>query len=101
MSKPRITRADVEHVARLARLDLGAAELDEYTGQLASILEYADDIEALDTDGVPPTAHPLPLRNVLRPDEPRPCLDRDEVLAAAPDAVDGRFRVPPVLGEQL
>jgi aspartyl-tRNA(Asn)/glutamyl-tRNA(Gln) amidotransferase subunit C len=101
MSQPRITRADAEHVARLARLDLDAAELDEYTGQLASILEYADDIAALDTDGVPPTAHPLPLRNVLRPDEPRPCVDRDEVLAAAPDAVDGRFRVPPVLGEQL
>ena len=101
MSEPRITRADAEHVARLARLDLNDAELDEYTGQLASILEYAEDIAALDTDGVPPTAHPLPLRNVLRPDVARPGVDRDEVLAAAPDAEDGRFRVPPVLGEQL
>ena len=101
MSEPRISRADAEHVARLARLDLTDAELEEYTGQLASILEYAEDIAALDTEGVPPTAHPLPLRNVLRPDEVRPGVDRDEVLAAAPDAEDGRFRVPPVLGEQL
>jgi aspartyl-tRNA(Asn)/glutamyl-tRNA(Gln) amidotransferase subunit C len=101
LSEPRISRADAEHVARLARLDLNDAELDEYTGQLASILEYAEDIAALDTDGVPPTAHPLPLRNVLRPDEARPGVDRDEILAAAPDAADGRFRVPPVLGEQI
>ena len=101
MSEPRISRADAEHVARLARLDLDDAELEEYTAQLASILEYAEDIAALDTEGVPPTAHPLPLRNVLRPDEVRPGVDRDEVLAAAPDAEEGRFRVPPVLGEQL
>jgi aspartyl-tRNA(Asn)/glutamyl-tRNA(Gln) amidotransferase subunit C len=101
MTEPRISRADAEHVARLARLELSDAELDEYTGQLASILEHADDLAALDTEGVPPTAHPLPLRNVLRPDETAPCLDRDEVLAAAPDAEDGRFRVPPVLGEQI
>ncbi|MGH9025412.1 MAG: Asp-tRNA(Asn)/Glu-tRNA(Gln) amidotransferase subunit GatC [Acidimicrobiia bacterium] len=100
MTEPRITRADAEHVARLARLELTDEELEAYTGQLASILEYADDIAALDTDNVPPTSHPLPLRNVLRPDEVRPSLDRDEVLRAAPDATDGRFRVPPVLGEQ-
>jgi aspartyl-tRNA(Asn)/glutamyl-tRNA(Gln) amidotransferase subunit C len=96
----RITRADVEHVARLARLELTDEELGAYTDQLASILEHADDIAGLDTDDVPPTSHPVPLRNVLRPDVVRPSLDRDEVLAAAPDAVDGRFRVPPVLGEQ-
>lgn len=96
----RITRDDVEHVARLARLELTDEELGAYTSQLASILEHADDIAALDTDDVPPTSHPIPLRNVLRADDVRPSLDRDEVLAAAPDAVDGRFRVPPVLGEQ-
>jgi aspartyl-tRNA(Asn)/glutamyl-tRNA(Gln) amidotransferase subunit C len=96
----RITRADVEHVARLARLELTDEEFGAYTSQLASILEHAEDIAALDTDGVPPTSHPIPLHNVLRPDDVRPSLDRDEVLAAAPDAVDGRFRVPPVLGEQ-
>jgi len=95
----RITRADVAHVAALARLELSDAELDLFTGQLAAVLEHAEDVEALDTDGVEPTAHPLPLQNVLRDDVPRPSLDRDEVLAAAPAVEGGRFRVPPVLGE--
>jgi aspartyl-tRNA(Asn)/glutamyl-tRNA(Gln) amidotransferase subunit C len=95
----RITRGDVEHVADLARLALTEEELGRLTGELAGILEHAARVQALDTEGVPPTAHPLPLVNVLRPDEPGPCLDRDEVLAEAPDAEDGRFRVPPILGE--
>jgi aspartyl-tRNA(Asn)/glutamyl-tRNA(Gln) amidotransferase subunit C len=94
-----ISREDVAHVATLARLRLTDEELDLFTGQLQAVLEHAEDVEALDTEGVPPTAHPFPLENVLRPDEPRPSLDRDEVLAQAPDAVEGRFRVPPVLGE--
>lgn len=93
----RISREDVAHVARLARLDVTDEELDRYTGQLAAVLEHAEDVEALDLAGVPPTAHPLPLVNVLRDDEVRPSLDRDEVLAAAPDAEDGRFRVPSIL----
>ena len=96
----RITRDDVAHVARLARLDLTDAELDEFTGQLAAVLEHAADVEALEVDDIPPTAHPLPLVNVMRPDEVAPSLDRDEVLAQAPAAEDGRFRVPPVLGEE-
>jgi aspartyl-tRNA(Asn)/glutamyl-tRNA(Gln) amidotransferase subunit C len=86
-------------VADLARLTLSEEELDRFTDQLAAVLEHARDVEALDTAGVPPTAHPLPLRNVLRDDEVRPSLDRDEVLAQAPAAEDGRFAVPPVLGE--
>jgi aspartyl-tRNA(Asn)/glutamyl-tRNA(Gln) amidotransferase subunit C len=94
-----ISRDDVAHVARLARLELTDDELDRFTGQLAALLEHARDVEALDVADVPPTSHPLPLRNVLRPDEVGPTLDRDEVLAAAPAAEDGRFRVPPVLGE--
>ena len=94
-----ITREDVAHVARLARLSLGDDELDMFTGQLAAVLEHAQDVASLDTAGVPPTAHPLPLENVLRDDEVRPSLDRDEVLAAAPAVEDDRFRVPPVLGE--
>jgi aspartyl-tRNA(Asn)/glutamyl-tRNA(Gln) amidotransferase subunit C len=94
-----ISRDDVVHVARLARLALTDDELDTYTGQLASILEHAADVAALDTAGVPPTAHPLPLENVLRDDEVRPSLDRDEVLAQAPAAEDGLFRVPRILGE--
>jgi aspartyl-tRNA(Asn)/glutamyl-tRNA(Gln) amidotransferase subunit C len=95
----RITREDVAHVARLARLDVTDDELDLFTGQLAAVLAHADDVAALDVAGVPPTAHPLPIRNVLREDEPRPSLDREEVLAAAPLVEEHRFRVPPVLGE--
>jgi len=95
----QITRDDVAHVARLARLRLTEAELDTFTGQLAKVLDHARDVEGLDVGDVPPTAHPYPLQNVLRADEERPCLDRDEALAAAPAVEDGRFRVPPVLGE--
>lgn len=92
-----LTRADVEHVARLARLALTEEEIERLTGDLAAVLDHAADVAALALDGVPPTAHPLPLRNVLRADEVAPTLDRDEVLAAAPDAEDGRFRVPRIL----
>jgi aspartyl-tRNA(Asn)/glutamyl-tRNA(Gln) amidotransferase subunit C len=95
----QITREDVAHVARLARLQLTEAELDTFTGQLAKVLDHARDVEALDVADVPPTSHPYPLQNVLRDDELRPTLDRDVVLAAAPAIEDGRFRVPPVLGE--
>ena len=96
----RITRDDVAHVARLARLDLTEAEVEKLVVDLGAVLEHAADVEALDTAGVPPTAHPLPLLNVFRADQPRPGLDRDEVLAMAPDAEDGRFKVPPILGEE-
>ena len=99
MAESPISRDDVAHVARLARLTLSDEELDLFTGQLASILGHAADVEALQLDEVPPTAHPYPLENVARPDEVRPCLDRDEVLAQAPAAEAGMFRVPPVLGE--
>ena len=95
----QITRDDVAHVARLARLDLTPEELGTFTDQLAKVLDHARDVEALDVADVPPTSHPYPLANVLRPDEPRPSLDREAVLAAAPVVEDGRFRVPPVLGE--
>jgi aspartyl-tRNA(Asn)/glutamyl-tRNA(Gln) amidotransferase subunit C len=96
----RITRDDVEYVARLARLELTPEEIDLFTGQLGDILEHADDIEALDVGDIPPTAHPLPIVNVYRADEVVPSVDRDEVLAQAPAAVSGQFRVPPVLGEE-
>ena len=95
----RLSRDDVAHVAHLARLDLTADELERFTEQLAAVLDHADDVAALDLESVPPTAHPLPLANVFRDDEPRPGLDRDEVLAQAPAAESGRFRVPPILGE--
>jgi aspartyl-tRNA(Asn)/glutamyl-tRNA(Gln) amidotransferase subunit C len=96
-----VTRADVEHVAMLARLALTDDEIEQLAGELGAILDYAADVSALDTADVPPTAHPLPLVNVLRPDEVRPGLDRDEVLAEAPAAEDGQFRVPRILGEGL
>ena len=95
----RITKEDVEHVAMLARLALTDAEIEQLTGELGAILDHAARVSALDTADVPPTAHPLPLVNVLRPDDPRPGLDRDEVLAEAPLAEDGQFRVPRILGE--
>ncbi len=94
-----ISRSDVEHVARLARLALTNDEVDHLTAELATILGHARDIEALDLADVPATAHPLPLVNVLRPDEVRPSLDRDEVLGQAPVAEDDRFRVPRIMGE--
>jgi aspartyl-tRNA(Asn)/glutamyl-tRNA(Gln) amidotransferase subunit C len=95
-----ITRDDVAHVARLARLTLSDAELDTFTGQLAAVLDHARDVEALDVADVPPMSHPYPLANVLRDDTPGPTLRRDDVLAMAPAVEDGRFRVPPILGEE-
>lgn len=99
MAEP-ITQDEVAHVASLARLELSTEELQLFTSQLGAVLDHARDVEALDTAGVEPTAHPLPLRNVLRDDVVRVSLDRSEVLACAPLAEDNRFRVPPVLGEE-
>ena len=97
--RAEITAGDVEHVARLARLALTPDEVDRFTAQLASIFENADAVAALDLYDVPPTAHPLSLSNVFRADEPRPGLSRDEVLAGAPAAEEGWFRVPRILEE--
>ena len=94
----RLSRDDVVHVAKLARLALTDEEVDLFAEQLSAVLGHAADVAALDTSGVPPTAHPLPLVNVLRDDSVTPSLDRDEVLREAPAAEDGRFRVPPILG---
>lgn len=94
-----IDRSDVEHVARLARLALTDEEVTSLTTELGAILDHAAQIEALDTEDVPPTAHPLPLVNVLRADAPRPGLPRDEVLAMAPATEEDRFRVPRILGD--
>lgn len=95
-----ITRDDVAHVARLARLDLNDEELERFTGQLAAVLAHAEDVAALDLSPVAPMAHPLPLQNVLRSDEVRSGADRDEVLAQAPAAESNQFRVPPILGDE-
>ena len=94
----RITREDVAHVARLARLTLTDDELDRTTHQLGDILDHAQAMADLDLTGIEPTTHPYPLRNVMREDVVGPLSDRDEVLAEAPAAESGMFRVPPVIG---
>lgn len=95
----RITRTDVEHVAQLARLGLTDDEVDRLRQDLEAILDYEASLAALDLSEVPPTAHPLGITNVLRPDEVRASVERDEVLAAAPAAEDHRFRVPRILDD--
>ena len=86
-------------MARLARLSFSDAELDRLASQLSAVLDHAADVEALDVSDVAPTSHPIPFSNVMRADELRPSLPRDEVLAQAPAIADGQFRVPPILGE--
>jgi aspartyl-tRNA(Asn)/glutamyl-tRNA(Gln) amidotransferase subunit C len=93
-----ITAADVAKVARLARLDIDDAHIDHFTEQLAKVLQHFEDVDALDLSSVEPMTQAYPLFNVLREDVEQPCLDRDEVLAVAPDTEDGRFRVPPIIG---
>jgi aspartyl-tRNA(Asn)/glutamyl-tRNA(Gln) amidotransferase subunit C len=92
-----ISRQDVEHVARLARLALSDAELERMREQLSGILAYIDTLRALDTAGVEPTSHAVPLVNVMREDEPGACLEQDVALANAPDRSDAFFRVPRIL----
>ena len=96
----RLTRDNVAKVADLARLNLSEAELERYTEQLGAVLDHAEDVASLDLDGVPPTAHPLPLVNVLRADGVVEGVDREEVLSQAPSVEDRRFRVPAILGEE-
>ncbi len=108
----QISRDDVAHLARLARLTLTDGELDSFAGQLDAILAHVSAIQAVDVTGVEATDNPLVRRaaaqrpgdaagivNVTRPDVVEPCLTQDEALAAAPKAIDGRFAVPRILGE--
>jgi aspartyl-tRNA(Asn)/glutamyl-tRNA(Gln) amidotransferase subunit C len=94
-----LRREDVAKVAKLARLSLSDAELDMFTEQLGQILEHAKDIAALQLNDVVPTAHPFGLINVVREDVIELSLPREELLAMAPDAEDGRFAVPRIMGE--
>jgi aspartyl-tRNA(Asn)/glutamyl-tRNA(Gln) amidotransferase subunit C len=89
-----IDRDQVLHVARLARLRLSEEEVETMAGELSGILEHVDRIAKLDLEGVEPTTHVVALENVLRADEPRPSLPPEIALATAPEAVDGAFRVP-------
>ena len=89
-----ISRDQVLHVARLARLRIDEQETDRMSRELSSVLDHIEKISELDLDGVPPTSHVLDVENVLRPDEPRPSWPAERVLESAPDPADGGFRVP-------
>jgi aspartyl-tRNA(Asn)/glutamyl-tRNA(Gln) amidotransferase subunit C len=89
-----LSRDQVLHVARLARLELTDEEVERYAGELSKVLDYIEKIEELDLDGVEPTSHVVEIENRLRADEPRPSWPRDEMLDSAPDAADDGFRVP-------
>lgn len=88
---------DIAHIARLARLELTDEELEIYKGQLGVILDHAARVQSLEGDPSVESAHPLGLENVFRPDETAPSLDRDEVLAQAPESENGYFVAPPAL----
>ncbi len=96
-----VTPEQVAHLARLARLKLEPDEVEHYASQLDVILAAVAEVSDVTTDGVPPTSHPLPLVNVMRPDVVRECLSRQEALDGAPAEEDGRFRVPRILGEEV
>lgn len=91
---------EVRHVARLARLALTDAEVEALAPQLSQILAYADQVGEVAAGDVEPTTHPFALRDVTRPDEPRPSLPREDVLAAAPHAEQDRFGVPRIVSEE-
>jgi aspartyl-tRNA(Asn)/glutamyl-tRNA(Gln) amidotransferase subunit C len=92
-----LTLQEVDHIAELARLSLSAEEKARYREQLSAILDYAARLQALDTSGIPPTSSVLPTRSVLRDDESRPGLSREELLRNAPATENSQFRVPPIL----
>jgi len=91
-----LTRAQVQHVAKLARLTLSEGETEAFTIQLSRILEHVDSLNRLDTANVPPTYHAVALQNVLREDKPHQSLDREKVLSQAPEAEAGCFKVPKI-----
>jgi aspartyl-tRNA(Asn)/glutamyl-tRNA(Gln) amidotransferase subunit C len=96
-----ISREEVAHLARLARLAVTDGELDTFAGQLDVILQSVARVGEVAAADIPPTSHSVPLTNVLRDDVEEPCLPREEALAGAPDVADGRFRVPRILDEEV
>jgi len=96
-----LSRADVAHLARLARIELNDAELDHFAGQLAAVLDAVAAVGELAVDELAPMSHAVPLTNVFRADEVRPCLTPEQALSGAPVPPEGqRFRVPQILGEE-
>jgi aspartyl-tRNA(Asn)/glutamyl-tRNA(Gln) amidotransferase subunit C len=95
-----ISRDEVAHLARLARMAVTEEELDVFAGQLDQILDSVAKVSEVASDDVPPMSHAVPLTNTFRDDEVRPGLSQEQALAGAPAAEDGRFRVPRILGEE-
>src|SRR5436305_6750707 len=95
-----ISRDEVAHLAQLARLAVDETELDTFAGQLDVILQSVVRVGEVAADDIPPTSHSVPLTNVLREDVETPCLTREAALSGAPDAAEGRFRVPRILDEE-
>lgn len=88
---------DIDHVAWLARMDLSGEEKETFGRQLGQILEHAETISSVDTAGVPPTSHPIPVKNVMREDEVEPSLTQEEALSNAPRPEKGAFAVPRII----
>ena len=96
-----ISREEVAHLARLSRLAVTEEELDRFAGQLDVILQSVARVGEVAAEDIPPTSHSVPLTNVYRDDVPTPSLTQDEALSGAPDAYEGRFRVPRILDEEV
>ena len=94
----KITKEEILHVAHLARLELDEAAIDRFADQIGTVLAHVDQLQRVDTQGVPPTSHAISLTNAFRADEPHAHLDRDAALANAPEQEDGSFVVPKVVG---
>ena len=92
-----LTIKEVEHVAQLARLNLTEEEKVKFADQLSTILNYADTLKAIPTEGIEPLTHILPICNVFREDQPKPSMDREEILANAPLAEDFQYKVPKIM----
>lgn len=93
----KITKKDVEYIAHLARLEIDANEIELYTMQVDRILEYVDKLNSLDTKGIEPTSHPMPVVCVLREDEARESFSQAEATQNAPEKKGGFFKVPPII----
>ncbi|MBH0231419.1 Asp-tRNA(Asn)/Glu-tRNA(Gln) amidotransferase subunit GatC [Halobacillus yeomjeoni] len=93
----RISKDEVKHVAHLARLAINEEEAETFTKQLDDIITYAEQLNELDTEGVEPTTHVLDLKNVMRKDEPKKWVEKEDVMKNAPDQKDGQFKVPSIL----
>jgi aspartyl-tRNA(Asn)/glutamyl-tRNA(Gln) amidotransferase subunit C len=101
LSRPgALSREDIAHLARLARLAVTDEELDRFAGQLDAVLDAVARVGKADVADVPPTTHAVPMTNVMRPDVVTPSLPRAVILAEAPAAEDDRFQVPRILGEE-